>query len=81
MFHEGKHHHAYKFLGAHAAEENGEAGVRFTTWAPNASKIVLVGDFSYWQPDDRYALKRLSHGGLWSVFVRGYVVECPINLQ
>lgn len=71
LFHEGKHHHAYKFLGAHAAEENGEAGVRFTTWAPNASKIVLVGDFSYWQPDDRYALKRLSHGGLWSVFVPG----------
>jgi 1,4-alpha-glucan branching enzyme len=71
LFHEGKHHHAYKFLGAHAAVENGESGIRFTTWAPNASKIVLVSDFSYWQSDDRYALKRLSHGGLWSVFVPG----------
>jgi 1,4-alpha-glucan branching enzyme len=77
LFHEGKHHHAYKFLGAHVAIENGESGIRFTTWAPNASKIVLVGDFSYWQSDERYALRRLSHGGLWSVFVPGLCSGMP----
>ncbi|MBX9596996.1 MAG: 1,4-alpha-glucan branching protein GlgB [Burkholderiales bacterium] len=77
LFHEGKHHHAYKFLGAHAAIENGESGIRFTTWAPNASKIVLVGDFSYWQSDERYALRRLSHGGLWCVFVPGLCSGMP----
>ena len=45
LFLEGKEHSAYKFMGAHFITENRKRGVRFTTWAPRASKIYVIGDF------------------------------------
>ncbi|MCX8514993.1 MAG: 1,4-alpha-glucan branching protein GlgB [Burkholderiales bacterium] len=69
LFHEGKHIFAYMFMGAHVIEQNGISGVKFTTWAPNANNVWLVGDFSYWQVDDRYRLKLINYGGLWSIFI------------
>lgn len=68
-FHSGKHIFAYKFMGAHISNENGVVGVKFTTWAPNAASICVIGDFSYWQIDDNYYMNKISTGGLWSVFI------------
>ena len=51
LFHEGKNYYSYKFMGAHYCSKNGELGVRFTTWAPNASCIYVVGDFSNFKID------------------------------
>lgn len=34
----------------------------FREWAPNATKIYLVGDFSNWQELDDFALERVNHG-------------------
>ena len=34
----------------------------FREWAPNATAITLVGDFSDWQVRDEYRLQELAHG-------------------
>ena len=48
LFHQGTNCRAYEMLGAHLTEENGEKGVRFTVWAPNAKEVSVVGEFNHW---------------------------------
>ena len=69
LFHDGRHSSAYKFMGAHLSKENGINGVRFTTWAPNATRICVIGDFCHWQESEENTMQRVSSGGLWSVFI------------
>lgn len=69
FFHEGKHIQAYNFMGAHSTIENNIKGVRFTTWAPHAAKICVIGDFDYWQVKEKYHMQRISSGGIWSIFI------------
>ena len=71
LFHEGRHYQSYKFMGAHVVKINGKSGVAFNTWAPNAHKIIVVGDFSDWQIKEEYAMTRINNNGLWSVFIEG----------
>ena len=52
---EGTHYRTYEKLGAHLREVNGVAGVHFAVWAPNASRVSVVGDF----PPDTPARKPL----------------------
>ena len=44
-FYTGKEFEAYRFLGAHACER----GTVFRTFAPNAQRISLIGEFNGWQ--------------------------------
>lgn len=46
-----------------------EMTVRFVLDAPEASSVVLVGDFSDWTSDDRYRLKRTTSGE-WELSVK-----------
>ncbi|MCB1842713.1 MAG: 1,4-alpha-glucan branching enzyme, partial [Halioglobus sp.] len=46
LFGQGKHEHIYRVLGAHCCEHDGVPGVRFATWAPNARRVSVVGDFN-----------------------------------
>ncbi len=69
IFGQGKHLHAYRFLGAHPHQVEGVEGVLFSTWAPNASRVSVVGDFNRW--DGRAHPMRLRSGGVWELFVPG----------
>ena len=69
LFHEGKHRNCYEFMGAHLSKYKGKTGVRFTTWAPRASKITVVGDFSNWEIKEEYEMRRFNEGGLWTIFI------------
>ena len=51
---------AYKYFGLHRSR----SGWTFREWAPNATAITLVGDFSGWEPRPEFALRRLD-GGVW----------------
>jgi 1,4-alpha-glucan branching enzyme len=66
----GSHARPWQWLGAHAIQHEGVAGVRFAVWAPAASRVSVVGSFNDW--DGRRHPLRLHEGlGLWEGFVPG----------
>ncbi len=58
----------YDSLGAHAMEHDGVRGVRFAVWAPNATRVAVVGDFNQWDGID-HAMRRHAQSGVWELFV------------
>ncbi len=67
---EGSDQHIYKKLGSHTMKIIGVSGTRFAVWAPNASRVSVVGDFNQW--DGRRHVMRLHPGnGIWEIFVPG----------
>ena len=67
---EGSDRKIYQKLGAQLREIEGVAGTRFAVWAPNASRVSVVGDFNGW--DGRRHMMRLHPAnGIWEVFVPG----------
>ena len=50
----------YLYFGLHRTS----TGWVFREWAPNATRIVLIGDFSNWEELPEYELKQLA-GGVW----------------
>lgn len=69
LFHEGKHKQCYSFMGAHFTIEKKKKGVRFTTWAPKAKAITVIGDFSKWKIEKKFEMRKLNNRGLWSIFI------------
>ncbi len=67
---EGSDKQVYEKLGAKIKLVSGVQGTRFSVWAPNASRVSVVGDFNRW--DGRVHPMRLHPGnGIWEVFVPG----------
>ncbi|MBT8093012.1 MAG: 1,4-alpha-glucan branching protein GlgB [Gammaproteobacteria bacterium] len=67
---EGSDRYIYRKLGAHIRVIQGISGTRFAVWAPNASRVSVVGDFNSW--DGRRHVMRLHPGnGIWEIFVPG----------
>ena len=60
-FYNGKEFTAYDYLGAHLSEN----GTVFRTFAPNASKVSLVGDFSQWND---IPMNKTADGNFYEVF-------------
>ncbi len=70
LFAQGKHQHVYRILGAHCCEHEGVAGVRFATWAPNAQRVSVVGDFNRWHGLS-HCMRSRGPSGVWELFVPG----------
>ena len=67
---EGSDKLIYSKLGAQVRTILGIRGTRFAVWAPNASRVSVVGDFNDW--DGRRHSMRLHPGnGLWEIFIPG----------
>ncbi len=70
LFGEGKHWHAHNILGARVAEVEGIKGVLFSTWAPSAQRVSVVGDFNQW--DGRcHPMRVRGSTGIWELFIPG----------
>jgi len=70
LFSEGKHWHIQKLLGAHLQQVEGIDGVLFATWAPNAERVSVIGEFNHW--DGRAHPMRVRGGsGVWELFIPG----------
>lgn len=61
---------SYKRLGAHIVEKDGEEGVRFRVWAPNAQNVSVVGDFNEWNGKN-HAMEKDNDTGEWLLFIKG----------
>ena len=67
---QGSHRDIFRKLGAHITSLQGVKGTFFAIWAPNASRISVVGEFNDW--DGRCHVMRLHPGnGLWEIFIPG----------
>ena len=70
LFLQGRHEHAWRFLGAHRAVNLGVAGVQFAVWAPNARRVAVVGDFNHYDART-HCLRFHPSCGIWDMFVPG----------
>jgi 1,4-alpha-glucan branching enzyme len=65
---EGRHGQLYEKLGAHPLTCDGIAGTRFAVWAPNASRVSVIGGFNHWD-GRRHPMRRHPGTGIWEMFV------------
>lgn len=70
LFAKGTHYEIYEKLGAHLAEEDGEAGTYFAVWAPNAKSVSVVGDFNQWNRKEN-EMTPVQQSGIWDTFIPG----------
>ncbi len=67
---EGSHQEIFRKLGAQPRTLKGARGTCFAVWAPNASRVSVIGDFNDW--DGRRHVMRLHPGtGIWEIFIPG----------
>lgn len=67
---QGSHRDIFKKMGAQPASQSGVSGTFFAVWAPNASRVSVVGGFNDW--DGRRHVMRLHPGnGVWEIFIPG----------
>jgi 1,4-alpha-glucan branching enzyme len=65
---EGNHERLWDALGARALTHEGVLGTAFAVWAPNATRVSVVGDFCRW--DGRLCpMRSLGGSGVWELFV------------
>ena len=71
LFGQGTHYEIYRKLGAHCMQgENGEQGVCFDVWAPNASKVYVIGDFNGWNESSHEMVRvEPTSMGVYELFV------------
>ncbi len=62
-FYTGKIFDAYHFLGAHPEAE----GATFRTFAPGASRIALIGEFTDWQEAEMH---KVYDGNFWECYAK-----------
>ncbi|HIJ59130.1 MAG TPA: 1,4-alpha-glucan branching protein GlgB [Nitrospirae bacterium] len=65
---EGVHYRLYEKLGAHLYEVDGVKGVHFAVWAPNATRVSVIGDFNRWD-GRRHPMKKNIGSGIWTLFI------------
>ncbi len=70
---EGNHLRLYDKLGAHPIRHEGHDGVHFAVWAPNASRVSVVGDFNHWD-GRRHVMRKRMDIGVWEIFVPGATI-------
>lgn len=65
-YHTGVTDRVHDFLGCHPETRNGVPGYVFRVWAPNAEKVMVVGDFNFWNHED-LPMEKISQG-VWEAW-------------
>ena len=80
LFREGRHLHAYRFLGAHPRVVDGVAGIGFSVWAPNAERVSVIGDWNHWD-GRRHPMRARGDSGVWELFLPGVAERCYYKFE
>ncbi|MEL7187624.1 MAG: 1,4-alpha-glucan branching protein GlgB [Pseudomonadota bacterium] len=67
---EGSDQQIHKKLGAHVMAIDGISGTRFAVWAPNASRVSVVGEFNAWN-GRQHVMRLHPANGVWEIFLPG----------
>lgn len=70
LFAQGTHYDIYKKLGAHPSVEDGQKGMFFAVWAPNAASVHVIGTFNNWN-EESHPMEKLGPGGIHKIFIPG----------
>jgi 1,4-alpha-glucan branching enzyme len=70
LFNEGTHYRLYEKLGAHPLNSENQPGSYFSVWAPNAEKVLVIGEFNGWGNRDQ-PLTLKGDSGIWEGFIAG----------
>jgi 1,4-alpha-glucan branching enzyme len=61
----------YDLFGSHEVEVLGKKGYYFAVWAPNATKLSVIGNFNDWNTTSHPLFVRLDQSGIWEGFIPG----------
>ena len=70
LIREGTHRRLWERLGAHVITHDDVQGVHFSTWAPNAQRVSVVGDFNGWD-GRRHPMRNHPATGVFEIFIPG----------
>ena len=71
LFKEGNHFKLHEKLGSNLMKVDGDDGVHFSVWAPNASHVSVSGDFNGWDKGSHMLKTRQDDSGIWEGFIPG----------
>ena len=74
LFAQGTHYDIYKKLGSHPSWKDGQKGMFFGVWAPNAASVHVIGTFNGWN-ETANPMTKLGPGGIHAVFIPGVGVN------
>ncbi len=69
LFQEGELYYGYEKFGCHYLRLLDTDGFYFAVWAPNATKVSVIGDFNGWKKELHPLYVRLDHSGIWEGFI------------
>ncbi|MEP6675820.1 MAG: 1,4-alpha-glucan branching protein GlgB [Ferruginibacter sp.] len=68
----GTNYSLYEKFGSHEITVLNTRGFYFAVWAPNATKVSVVGDFNQWKKNEYPLFVRLDQSGIWEGFIPNF---------
>ncbi len=70
-FQNGTNYSLYKKFGSKKISVFDTEGYQFTVWAPNATRVSVIGNFNNWDPLSHPLTPRWDKSGIWEGFIPG----------
>ncbi len=68
-FKNGTFYNGYQKFGSHHLNVLNTDGFYFAVWAPNATKVAVIGEFNGWNEKAHQLFVRLDKSGIWEGFI------------